>query len=183
MSDYWTGKLSRIEKDITNGLKYKSADRIRNWINQHPHELDLRKRLGELYYEGGFLDAAGRYWIFIESDNPEVKRCVDIYRQSVKNSGTQILLDLKYRGSKEYLPPYAQGVIEQLEKDSLERSNYVPSFKPKSKYQPPIATKSIWPDWMVGSFISLIVLLFLVSLVVGLIKVIGWLFTFFVWLF
>ena len=44
-------KLDRINEEIEAGLKLKAADRLRNLVNEYPHELILWKRLAELYYE------------------------------------------------------------------------------------------------------------------------------------
>ena len=81
-------------------MKYKAADRLRNLINEYPDELGLRNNLAELYYDAGFLDAAGKYWIFTESNQPHIKQCVKLYRESVNNSGNQILKDVIFKGNK-----------------------------------------------------------------------------------
>ena len=67
-------KLAKIESEIDNGLKLKATDRLRNLINQYPNEIELWSRLAELYYESGFLDAAGRYWILTEPTDDRIKK-------------------------------------------------------------------------------------------------------------
>ena len=75
--------LSKIESDLKKGLKFKAADRLRNLINEYPDELGLRNNLAELYYYAGFLDQAGKYWILEESNQPHIKHCVELYRESL----------------------------------------------------------------------------------------------------
>lgn len=59
-------KLIKIEKEIELGLKYISVDRLRNLIKEYPNNMKIRGTLAELFYESGFLDAAGRYSILTE---------------------------------------------------------------------------------------------------------------------
>ena len=89
-----TNKLTNIEKEIKDGLKLKACDKLRNLINQYPNDLSLYDKLANVYFESGFYDAAGKYWILIEPKNENIRSCVDIYKKSVNNSGTKILQDL-----------------------------------------------------------------------------------------
>lgn len=133
-------KLQNIEKDILNGLKLKSSDLLRNLINENPNDQDLRNRLAELYYQSGFLDAAGRYWILTEPINERITKSVEVYEKSVNYSGNKILQDLKFRGDKNLLSEYAQIKISKLEADSKKKTNYIPEFSPelnKSKRRNP----------------------------------------------
>lgn len=93
-------KLNRINEEIETGLKLKSADRLRNLINEYPNELSIWKRLAELYYESGFLDAAGRYWVLTEPTDERIKRAVEVYLNSVNHSGTQVLQDITFQMGK-----------------------------------------------------------------------------------
>ena len=97
-------KLNRIDQEIEAGLKLKSADRLRNLINEYPNELGIWEKLAELYYESGFIDAAGRYWILTEPKEERINESVAIYLNSVNNSGTKILQDITFRGDKDKLP-------------------------------------------------------------------------------
>jgi hypothetical protein len=123
-------KLNRINKEIETGLKLKSADRL-NLMNEYPNELIIWERLAELYYESGFLDAAGRYWILTEPTDKRIKNAVDVYLNSVNHSGTQVLQDITFRGNKNKLPEYARNKLAEFEADSKIKSNYIPTFKRK----------------------------------------------------
>ncbi len=125
-------KLEKVDFDIDKGRKFKAADRLRNLIQENPHEMELWNKLAQLYYEGGFLDAAGRYWILTEPTNDRIKNCVEVYEKSVNYSGYQILQDLVFRGDKSKLPKYAQKKLAQLEIDSSEKSNCIPKFAPRT---------------------------------------------------
>ncbi|WP_447606311.1 DUF6584 family protein [Chryseobacterium sp. M5A1_1a] len=123
----------RIEQDIKEGRKKKACDRLRNMINQFPNDISLRKKLGQIYFEAGFLDEAGKFWILSTPENIEMENAVEIYRKSLGNSGNAILMDIVFRGNKNMLDEYAMKVLTELERDSFKKTKYIPDFKPKFK--------------------------------------------------
>ena len=171
-------KIAKIETDIQNGLKFKATDRFRNLINHNPNELSLRERLAEIYYESGFLDMAGRYWILTEPKTERIKKCVEIYEKSVNYSGTKILQDIIFRGKKENLTEYAQNKLNNLELDSKKKTNYIPKFNPITNKQQ--RKKKTNNRTLKDKIIEKIFLAVLISIpilaIIGLIKVIGWIF-------
>ena len=126
-------KLDKIDSEIEKGLKFKSSDRLRNLIQDNPNEIQLWYKLAELYYESGFLDAAGKYWILTEPTEERIRKCVSIYEKSVNYSGYQILQDIVFRGDKSKLNDYAKSRLAELELSSREQVNYIPEYKPKRK--------------------------------------------------
>lgn len=123
--------LYRIEKDIEEGRKKKACDRLRNLINQFPDDLSLREKLGQIYYDAGFLDEAGKFWIL--SKDKEMEPAVEIYKRSLSYSGNAILKDIVFRGDKNVLSDYALNVLKDLETDSLKKTNHIPEYKKKYK--------------------------------------------------
>ncbi len=113
--------LIRIEKDMEQGAKYKSAQRLRSLIKTYPDDLSLRNKLAELYNEAGFLDAAGLYWLLTEPSETYMQTAIDIYRQSVNNSAQQILADLALTGEEALQSDYAKQQIQQLEAEKIEQ--------------------------------------------------------------
>jgi hypothetical protein len=171
-------KLVSIDKDIDSGLKFKSADRLRNLINQYPTELIIWKRLAELYYESGFYDAAGRYWVLTKPTEERIKKCINIYLNSVNNSGTQVLLDITFRGDKDKLPEYAKNKLTEFETDSKLKSKYVPTFKAKQNKQQRQSAKyeKSFMNKLGGWVILGLLLLTVFCAIVGFITAIGWIF-------
>jgi len=162
-------KLNRINEEIETGLKLKSADRLRNLINEYPNELSIWERLAELYYESGFLDAAGRYWVLTEPTDKRIKKAVEVYLKSVNYSGTQVLQDITFRGNKDELPEYARTKLTEFEADSKVKSNYVPTFQPKqdkserknSKHQE--TTRDKLTKWGIVAILILIIVFALIG--------------------
>lgn len=123
----------RIEKDLKEGRKKKACDRLRNMINQFPNDHSLRKKLGQIYFEAGFLDEAGKFWVLSKPENNEMENAVEIYRKSLSNSGDAILKDIVFRGDKKLLDEYALKVITELEQHSLKITKQIPVFKVKTR--------------------------------------------------
>lgn len=171
-------KIEKIEQDIDVGIKFKSANRLRNLINQYPNEIFIWERLAELYYESGFYDAAGKYWIFTPPTEDRIKKCVDIYLKSVNYSGTQVLRDITFRGDKSKLPEYAKTKLLELEANSRLKSNHVPTFKPwrNEGKNPGEKHKPTFRDRLLILGVVSILLLIVFCLFVGFITVVSWLF-------
>ncbi|REC48517.1 DUF6584 family protein [Chryseobacterium pennipullorum] len=160
--------LYKIEYDLKEGRKKKACDRLRNLINTFPDDISLRKKLGHIYYDAGFLDEAGKFWILCEPENDDMKKSVDIYRQSLSNSGNAILKDIVFRGNKYWLDSHAKNVMKELEDNSLKMTNHIPDFKPRNRekesYQP---TKD---DFWIGLGFYSVIGLVIVSLILGIFR-------------
>jgi hypothetical protein len=171
-------KIEKIDSEIKNGLKYKASDRLRNLIQDNPNETQLWNKLAELYYESGFLDSAGKYWILTEPTDDRIKNCVEIYEKSVNYSGYQILQEIVFRGDKSKLSEFAQNKLKELEADSKKKADYVPKFSPKknkrknknSEYKQTFKDKL--GEWIIFGIVATIFIL----IVIGLITTIKWIF-------
>lgn len=164
----------KVNYDLEQGRKYKATLRLRNLINEFPNDLTLRNKLAEIYYESGFLDEAGKFWILSENRNSEINRCIEIYKNSVNNSGNQILKDIVFRGDKTKLSFHLQSTLNELEKDSFEKTKNIPNFQPKKNY----LEKDIYKETIKDKLIKYLFfgfLLFIVLLIIlGFVKLIEW---------
>jgi cytochrome c-type biogenesis protein CcmH/NrfG len=169
-------KLEKIDSEIENGLKFKASDRLRNLIQENPNETQLWNKLAELYYESGFLDSAGKYWILTEPTDERIIKCVEIYEKSVNYSGYQILQEITFRGDKTQLSEFAQKKLAELESDSKERTNHIPEFKPKVNKPKKQNQKYVqtFKDKLGGYVIFGIVAVILVLIIIGFVSVIKW---------
>ena len=171
-------KLEKIQAEIENGLKFKASDRLRNLIQENPNEIQLWNKLAELYYDSGFLDSAGKYWILTEPNDERIKKCVDIYEKSVNNSGYQILQEIVFRGDKSKLSEFAQNKLSELESDSKKKADYVPKFNPrtnKKKRKKGNSNMTFKDKMTVYPIIGIFIFLAICS-IIGVITVIKWAF-------
>jgi hypothetical protein len=101
--------LKRIEEDIKNNDLGKARDRLHGLISTYPNELELRKKLGDIYFKLKYPSMAGRYWYFEENKTPEmVKACIK-FEETMGNDPNRIAIALKYKGDTE--------ILEKLELD------------------------------------------------------------------
>jgi hypothetical protein len=168
--------LNRIDKEIESGLKLKAVDRLRNLINEYPNDLTIWDKLANLYYDSGFLDAAGCYWILFEPNDERKKKSIEAYKKTVNNSGYQILQEITFRGDKDKLPEYAKRKLIELESDSKQKVDYVPKFSPKRKKTDKKTNdyEETFRDKLIKMLIIGIVILIPVLSIIGLIRVIQW---------
>ena len=170
--------LLKVDSEFENGLRYKATDRLRNLIQENPNNIELRNKLAEFYYESGFLDSAGKYWILTEPTDDRIRICVEIYEKSVNYSGNRILTELVFRGEKSKLPKYAQQKLIELELDSKKKVNHIPKFYPKSNTQKSNKTeqKQTLKEKLFGFIFFSVLALIFILLVIGFITVIKWIF-------
>lgn len=166
--------FSKIDFDIKEGRKYKATLRLRNLINEYPDELNLRNQLADLYYQSGFYDEAGKFWILSETINPEISKCIEIYKNSVNNSGNQILKDIVFRGDKNKLSINQQTILKELEKNSLEKTKTVPNFQSKKNQKNHIEYKETSKDRLIIYLFLIIIIFIVLLLILGIIKIIEW---------
>jgi tetrahydromethanopterin S-methyltransferase subunit G len=171
-------KLEKIDSEIENGLKFKASDRLRNLIQDNPNETQLWNKLAELYYDSGFLDSAGKYWILTEPTDDRIKNCVEIYEKSVNYSGYQILQEIVFRGDKSKLSEFAQNKLAELEADSKKKADYVPKFSPKKNKRKNTNSeyKQTFKDKLGGYLIFGIIASIVILIIIGFVTVIKWIF-------
>ncbi|RDI12093.1 DUF6584 family protein [Flavobacterium sp. AG291] len=163
---YLQNQLQQAEAEIKKGQKFKAVNRLKNVINSFPDEMGARAMLAQLYYEAGFYDAAGLYWILAEPTEDYIKECVTVYKTSVNYSPIQILKDIKYRGDKLRLPAYALQTLDQLEQEKYKKNQS--SKKYKQRLAEEAASKRY--DWIGGAVFLLIALVFIFGFVNGIIS-------------
>ena len=171
-------KLDKINFEFESGLRFKATKRLRNLIQENPNEIELWNKLAEFYYESGFLDAAGKYWILTETSEERIKKCVEIYEKSVNYSGNQILQEIVFRGDKSKLSIFAQNKLTALELDSKKKTNFVPKYNPKQNIQKKIHTRQeqTFKDKLILKLILLIFIIIVVCILIGFITITKWLF-------
>jgi len=95
--------LKDIEEDIKNDDLGKARDRLHGLISTFPNELELRKKLGDIYFELKYPAMAGRYWYLEENKTPlMVHACIE-FEKSMGNDINNIARALKYKGDIELL--------------------------------------------------------------------------------
>lgn len=156
--------LKRIEEDIQNDDLGKARDRLHGLISAFPNEIELRKKLGDIYFELKYPAMAGRYWYLEKNKTPiMVQACME-FEKSMGNDIDNIARALKYKGDIE--------LLKGLELDPAFLS--INKVKEKLVEEPdaPIEDKL---KWIIFGCLSIIILIFIFALV--------GVYTFFKWIF
>ncbi|MGE1166443.1 DUF6584 family protein [Peribacillus simplex] len=95
--------IKKIEEDIEKNDLGKARDRLHGLISTFPNELDLRRKLGDIYFALKYPSMAGRYWYLEKNKSPEmVKACIQ-FEKSMGNDPIRIGRAIKYKGDSEIL--------------------------------------------------------------------------------
>ncbi len=171
--------LHKINQEIELGLKHKASIRLRSMINSDPDNLELRNLLAQMYYDAGFFDAAGKFWLLYATNDYQVIKCTELYESSVNYSGNQILKEIKFRGDKNKLSSFAKEKLEALENDSLLKTGHIPYYQRLNLEGNKLETFSK-PTPIINIFGCLIGLIIIVAIIIifilGLINAYVWLF-------
>ncbi|AMX00045.1 DUF6584 family protein [Rummeliibacillus stabekisii] len=95
--------LKRIEEDIKNDDLGKARDRLHGIISTFPNELDLRKKLGDIYFKLKYPAMAGRYWYLEKNKTPRMIEACIVFENSMGKDINKIARALKYKGDIEIL--------------------------------------------------------------------------------
>lgn len=171
-------KLNKIKSDAEKGLKLKSVDQLKNLINTYPNDLELRNSLANLYFQSGFLDAAGKYWILTDPRNDNIMNCVNLYELSKNYSGHQILREIQFKGDKSELTEYARKKLNKLENKSKSETGWIPKStnnfqKPKIPITP---YKETFEDKMAWIWAYVLILLLAILILIGIYASVRWIF-------
>ncbi|PFN98769.1 DNA helicase [Bacillus sp. AFS076308] len=95
--------LRKIEEDIKNGDLGKARDRLHGLISTYPDELELRRKLGDIYSSLKYPTMAGRYWYLEEDKTPEMEKACAVFEKSEGNNPYRISRTLKFKGNPEII--------------------------------------------------------------------------------
>ncbi|EEL89135.1 DNA helicase [Bacillus cereus] len=112
--------LKKIEKDIENNNLGKARDRVHGLIATYPNELELRKKLGDIYFTLQYPEMAGRYW-YLEKEKTDVMHAAcRQFEKSMGNDPYHIVRALKFKGDHDIITglhtehPLQKKVVEKL---------------------------------------------------------------------
>ncbi|MDF2791610.1 MAG: helicase, partial [Neobacillus sp.] len=95
--------LKKIEEDINKNDLGKARDRLHGLISTYPNELELRRRLGDIYTELKYPSMAGRYWYLEKNKTPEMVKACILFEKSMGNDPIRVARALKFKGDSEIL--------------------------------------------------------------------------------
>ena len=169
--------LERIEKDIAAGDCGKARDRLHGLLTSYPQDLELRCKLGDVYWRLQYPAMAGRYWYLEEAKSATMTAACTVFERSCGSDPAQMLLALKFKGDLAPLhESYAGSMLLALQAQARERSGYQIEFgrSGKERYQYTRQFKSRGKVLLLGLLAVVAVVLGL--MIVGLATVLQWIF-------
>lgn len=90
--------LTQIDQEIKTGNLASVKNKLHDLLNINPNDLQVRTKLGEVYWALNDHITAGRYWFLIEADTPEMVAATYEFVTSCKNEPTEILRRIEFNG-------------------------------------------------------------------------------------
>ena len=90
--------LARVRAEMNSGDLYKARDRLHGLLVTYPNDLEIRRLLGEVYWQLRYPAMAGRYWYLLASDDPRHAKAVEAFARMHGDSEWEMIRAVKYRG-------------------------------------------------------------------------------------
>ncbi|MGE6721385.1 DUF6584 family protein [Peribacillus frigoritolerans] len=95
--------IKKIEEDIEKNDLGKARDRLHGLISTYPNELELRRKLGDIYFALKYPSMAGRYWYLEKNKTSKMVKACILFEKSMGNDPFRIARALKFKGDSEIL--------------------------------------------------------------------------------
>jgi hypothetical protein len=173
--------LRRSRADIRRGDLGRARERLHGLLSSYPDNLDLRKRLGEVYWALQMPAMAGRYWYLVKDKDERMQKACRAFEKTCKQDAARMLMDIKFRGEIAVLrDTYARETLERLTQEAIKNTSWYPYYLEYRKKKPrpmnidrsknkPGNDRWLW-------ILLALVILGLVFSCIGLISVVRWIF-------
>ncbi|MFC7371404.1 DUF6584 family protein [Fictibacillus iocasae] len=88
--------LKRVEEDIAAGDLGKARDRLHGLLSTYPDNLEIRKKLGDVYHQLQDPAMAGRYWYLEKEKTPEMQAACEKFEKAHGYKPDRVERALKY---------------------------------------------------------------------------------------
>ncbi|MEM8859865.1 MAG: DUF6584 family protein [Chloroflexota bacterium] len=110
--------IKQIETYIADGKLTDARDQLHNLLDAYPNNLDVRGKLGEVYWQLENPVMAGRYWFLIEATSPEMVAATYEFASMCHNDPLEIFNHLEFNGDLAQLDSdFAKFMLINLDKE------------------------------------------------------------------
>ncbi len=173
--------ISKAEHDIKSGNLGKARDRLNGLIASFPDHLELRRRLGDIYWQLRYPDMAGKYWYLEENKTEEMVEACKHFENKFRQDPMLILFALKFKGDLAKIEnTFAGQTLTKLHQSAKEKYGWYEDFRKRgsSRYYRPkydSEKRKVRDSMIKFAFLGMLgVLIFLVC--IGGITVVRWIF-------
>ncbi len=174
--------LESIEANINAGDLGKARDRLHGLLSSYPDNLELRKRLGAVYWRLQMPEMAGRYWYLEEAKDLDMTAACRRFEVQFGNDPAYLLFALKFRGEVEAIKDtFAGQLLLDLDKRARRKHSWYEDYRKRGagkyrqyKYEAgKHKTRDLIIKWGCITAAVLMVLVFLAGLIEGIGSLIG----------
>lgn len=167
--------MARVEQDIERGDLGKARDRLEGLLAAYPGELQIRARLGEIYWRLQYPERAGRHWYLLPSENPDMDAAKQVFAARHNGDPARILRAIGYHGGLESIKgTYAGGVLQDLGKRArLADAALREAVRKRQPGEPPAPVSVPWRFKLVGLGLAALLIAILVLALIGLWSLMG----------
>ena len=167
--------LDRASLDEARGELGKARDRLEGLLVAYPDEIEVRRRLGDVYWRLQYPERAGRHWYLFESDRPEMELAKRAFESRYGGDAWLMLNAIGYHGGLDSLDgTYGNTVIRDLAKRAGVTSGKLEAaLRRRNPSEPVPPTPQSWQSKLFLSLALAVVIAVLVLAVVGLITMLG----------
>jgi hypothetical protein len=126
--------LRKVEEEISLGKLGKARDRLHGLLSNDPKNLQIRAKLGEIYWKLQMPEIAGKYWYLVQNKTKEMIEATKAFEHYCGNDPVQILFSLKYRNENED-NNYIEEVLSKLDKKAKEKYNWYEDYRKRGGYR------------------------------------------------
>ena len=173
--------LDKVRWDIQNQNLGKARDRLHGLINSYPDHLELRKMLGDLYWQLQLPDMAGRYWYLEEEKDENMIIACQRFENQFNYDPMYMLFAIKYKGDLQKIEgTFAWKTLMDLHHKAKEKYSWYEHFQNKGvekfvirKYEDELERKQDKSN----KWVTILLLILLVSIFcIGVITIVRWFF-------
>ncbi len=156
--------IARVKTDLEQGQTYRATHRLRTYLANHPHHLEIRELLADVYRQSGNLVEAGRWSFLAEEVRPEE---LAAFEQANPSPWLRLRL-LHFAGDPAVLPATAQDRLRVLTVQA-ERTGPPPIWRgPVEPDEPPSGTA------LPCLFVAIVLVIFGALVGIGVYRAVMW---------
>ena len=167
--------LKKIHQEILDNDLGKARDRLHGLLISYPDDLQLRKMLGDIYWQMLLPDMAGRYWYLEEQKDEKMLMACRRFEKQFKQDPMYMLFAIKFKGDlKKIEDTFAGETLMRLHLQAKEKYYWYEHFqnKRRNKY----ATYQSEPHKIWGVILYVILIFLLSVFCIGGITIFRWIF-------
>ena len=161
--------LARAAKDVERGELGRARDRLQGLLAAYPEELEIRRRLGEIYWSLQYPERAGCYWYLLPSDRPEMETAKRAFARQYGGNPWAMLKAIHYNGGIESVRgTYAGDALHDLaDRAHLSPSRLEAVLRKREPGRPLPPPAQSWSGRVLGWAVLLVLCAIFVLVLIG----------------